>query len=331
MTTTRPQPDTETTPPQRKSIPWRTVFWVVFLVCAIMAGWLKANQNRQARLDFERAQAERARLAEERYPLGVEAAERVSNLRISEGRSRRDLEIELNDGKPFDLSPPGESRQSTVWTDPASGRRFEFWFRDDEWTRMSSSWGGDANLPQPVLSQEIYSDGREMIRKMIVGFAFFFWLLLLAALVALTLLRGTLQATGAGTYAVALRPHCRVLADGLLATAIVCTLAWLAAPNYSITFKGVTSNDSLVFGTAMLVISVPIVAGMSWRRRMDGSRSTSGPLQYSLRTLLLLTTLVAVMFALAPFGYVVALYAAGGGGLYWLTRQMTQTEAIRPI
>lgn len=328
MATTTPRFDSNSTQPPRRAIPWRTVFWIGFLICAITAGWLKASQNRQARQEHEQALAERARRAEERYPLGVEAEQRIHKLFHDKSPSRRELEVELNAGEPFDSSPDAYGQQTTIWTDPASGRRFDFRFRNDRWVGMGSSWGSDANLPYPVLSPAIYSDNREMIRKMIVGFAPFVWLLLLVALAALGLLTGALRATGADAYAVSLRPHCRVLTDALLATAIVCTLAWLVAPNYSITLRGITSNDNLVFGTFMLAISIPIVAGMSRRRHSDPGRSKGGPLQYSLRTLLLLTTLLAVMFALAPFGYVVALYAVGGGGLYWLTRRLTDHGPI---
>ena len=45
----------------------------------------------------------------------------------------------------------------------------------------------------------------------------------------------------------------------LLATAIVATLGWLVARNYSLTFGGITSNDNLFGGAVMLVVSTAIL------------------------------------------------------------------------
>jgi hypothetical protein len=48
----------------------------------------------------------------------------------------------------------------------------------------------------------------------------------------------------------------RLLANGHLAVAWLCFLAWLLNPNYTVSFKGIFSNDMLFWGTLMVIASL---------------------------------------------------------------------------
>jgi hypothetical protein len=82
-------------------------------------------------------------------------------------------------------------------------------------------------------------------------------------------------------------------------------MAWLVDPYYSMASQGIFNNDNLFFATVMLLLSVWALA------HVVSSMSVSGELQarfhFGLRELLLLVTVVAMMLAVGPFGYVTLL------------------------
>lgn len=321
-------------PPRQRRFGIRSALWIAFWICCLLAGWLKASQNRKAHQRYRADRVARQQRAADLYPLGEKAQQRVANL-FRNGLdgvkpvSRRRLEQELNQGRPFSLQwDEKRGRHQTTWVDPKSGRVFRLSFRDGQWTGYNTHWGSDANLPPVPPPRAIYGDDREQVRKLVVGYGPFFWLLSLGLLAALGGLRAVLCLRGMDPYAEGLQPHCQFLADALVALAILCTLAWLVNPRYSITFAGVTSNDNLALGTMMLAISIPILAGVSPASPRDETEDR-GPWQYSLRALLLVMTLCAVMFALAPFGYVVAMFAAGGWAGYALARALMGRQRLR--
>ena len=106
---------------------------------------------------------------------------------------------------------------------------------------------------------------------------------------------------------------------GLLA--VLSTVAWLVNPRYSITYRGVTSNDNLAWGVILLAIGIPVLAWMTPARVRDSGEGRH-PLQFSLKSLLWVTVACALVFASAPFGYVVAMYAVGGIALYLVVRSL---------
>ena len=333
MTETRGSPAAHRTPPQRR-FRIRSAFWIAFWTCCLLAGWLKASQNRTARQQYKAAQIARRQRAAKLLPLGEKAELRLRNMLRNglDGKkpiSRRRLEQEINQGRPF--SPQWDQKRGrhlTTWVDPQSGRSFRLSFHDGQWTGYNTSWGADANLAPVPPPRAIYADGREQVRNLIVAYGPLFWLLSLLLLAALAALRVILRLAGLPPYAEGLQPHCQFLADALLALAILCTLAWLVSPGYSITFSGVTSNDNLAWAVIMLAISVPVLAAATPARVRDETEA-KGPWQYSLRSLLLATALCAVVFALAPFGYVVAMFAAGGWGLYMFARLLMGRHPVR--
>ena len=66
------------------------------------------------------------------------------------------------------------------------------------------------------------------------------------------------------------RRAARVSADALSLVALTCFLGWLLAPNYTLTLKGMLSNDNLFWGVCMLIASLVI-------RRMARKRAESVP------------------------------------------------------
>ena len=307
----------------RRRPSWRSVFWIVLLTSSIVAGWGKAVQNREARRSYEAAQAKCELERSRRYPIGEATNDRIRGLFKNGPSSRQALEERLNGGQPF-LATETEEQDVVAWVDPASGREFRLEFRGDQWTGWGSHWGSDANVPEPRPPTDIRKDAREQIRRHVSGFGPFFWGLSLVTLVALATLGGVLKMANLPAYAGALRQHKRVLADAALASAILCTLVWIVSPQYTLTFRGVTSNDNLAFAAIMLAITIPVAAYQAaWRRVTSSLR----PHQFTVRAMLLLTTLLAAMFALAPFGYVVVSFAAPGVIWYWLTSRLAQAAS----
>jgi hypothetical protein len=101
-------------------------------------------------------------------------------------------------------------------------------------------------------------------------------------------------------------PRRRLIAAHLmLSTALACGMAWLVNPYYSLASQGIFSNDNLFFAAVMLLLSVWALA------HVLSSMSVSGELNarfhFGLRELLLLVTIVAMMLAVGPFGYVALL------------------------
>ena len=82
----------------------------------------------------------------------------------------------------------------------------------------------------------------------------------------------------------AVKRHRLLLGQLLLGTALVSFAAWFVAPHYALTLQGVFSNDMLVWGTLMLVLSVSV---MVWTVFEDRRRRRIGLLcpncEHSLR------------------------------------------------
>ena len=162
--------------PQRQRSGLRPKLWIALLVCCVLAGWVKAAQNRRSRLDFMAARVARKQKAAELYPLGEETAQRMADIRSNglDGEkviSRRRLEQEINRGRPFSVEwDIRRGRDLTTWVDPRSGRVFMLFFRDQEWTGYTTHWGSDANLPPVPRPRAVYADNREQVRKLVVGY-----------------------------------------------------------------------------------------------------------------------------------------------------------------
>ncbi len=82
---------------------------------------------------------------------------------------------------------------------------------------------------------------------------------------------------------------------------MVCGVAWLTAPNYTITVQGILSNDSLFYAAVMYVVSLACLG----HRLAAELLHLDCPLRFrfSLRSLLVVTAIVAVLLGMGPFGY----------------------------
>jgi len=163
------------------------------------------------------------------------------------GRMKRTaLEQAVNGGKPFAQSINYDSGVTVKWVDPASGRPFEFNFIDNYWIGWGSQ-GGSMLYPPPPGAMLIEND-LEHLRGAIAGwnsgYGPLFWIILLIMFLSLRRWRP-------------------VMAQWMLALAIVCSVAWLVHPGFTFTRHGIFSNDMLLWGVIMMTVSG---AAMYWSR-----------------------------------------------------------------
>jgi hypothetical protein len=151
---------------------------------------------------------------------------------------RTTLEQAINGGKPFVSTKSQGASDNVKWIDPVSGRAFEFDFFENEWIGWGSQGGSFLYPPPPTAST--LENNLEYVRGAIAGwnsgYGPLFWILLLI-------------------MTLALRRWRPVMAEGLLALAVVCTVAWAVHPGSSLNWRGITSNDMLFWGCVMLIIS----------------------------------------------------------------------------
>ena len=191
---------------------------------------------------------------------------RVRGLRTSgpDGRwpryTRADLEGLLNDDRAFepveeaseqpDGTSPGTSPERWKWTDPASGVVWEFTFHDGLWSGCGLRKSAPAVLapPQPKptpLDALTHTVQRAFCGSFSLGWGTLAWLV------------------GLGLYAF-WRERRRTLAEVLLALTLLCGTGWLTWPSYSLTLRGIMSNDMLFWGVIMLVVSVGLIVHARW-------------------------------------------------------------------
>jgi hypothetical protein len=288
-------PTSEDGKDRRSRFSARLVLWAGFVTACLLFGASKVAQNEQ----YWAACRVRQREQQDLITRARAAQQRVRAILWDERRTepwtRRDLEAKLNQGKPF-VQEQGDGEQKAIWADPASGQRWELKVRDGELRGYHMGWGTADVLRQlPPVSRATYEDAREQIRRSLPRYGVFCWCILLILLAAL-------------------RRHRRAISECLLAVAMLCNLAWLVNPNYSVSLRGITSNDMLFFGVLMLVASIGVTA---WVR--------PGPLrpQFGLATLLAVMTLCAVLFAMGKFGFLVFFAAVVGAGLYLFVRLLS--------
>ena len=239
--------------------------WLAFVCLLLCAASLRVWQNHQRRARYQAWQQQIA----QGQQVGNETRQKMRALwkqhAWPDSLHRSDFEKVLNNGEPLALSRQDE-RDVAVWTDPISGATFELSFQDDKWMGYRGS-----SIPKapPAPTPAVFDKATERIRSLIAGWNRGWgpaaWLVLLALCLALKRRR-------------------LLLAQLLLGTALVSFAAWLVAPNYSLTRQGVFSNDMLVLGTLMLVLSVSV---MVWTVFEDRRRRRIGLLcpncEHSLR------------------------------------------------
>ena len=241
--------------------------WLVFGLILISAGSLRVWQNHQRRARYQAWQ----RQVERGQQLLQETQERIQALleqhRLPDSLHRAEFEQLLNEGRPLAVSRQG-GKDVAIWTDPISRATFKLYFRKDKWTGYNYSGGNNPKDP-PAPAPPFLDETTEGIRSLIAGWN---------------------KGWGPGAWVVvlvlclALKRRRLLLAQLLLGTALVCFTAWLVAPNYNLTLRGITSNDMLFWGVLMLGLSVTVLV---WEFFEDRRRRRSGLLcpecEYDLR------------------------------------------------
>ncbi len=272
------------------------VAWVIFLAVVFGFGWYKSAENardwRKAREWDERYQ----QLMKDGEAEWTRWIEHFRSLQVNRG-SQRLLEEELNGGQPFDLRHEGED-EVYEWTEPKFGGKVWLRFRSGELRGHSGNWGTDRLLavhPQPL--RQAHDKTADRIRRRIASAGVYTWLA--AFVVWMVVSRRRL-----------------VAAQVMLAAALASGMAWLVNPAYTITGRGVFSNDNLFWAALMIVISVYLLAvtlSVHAKTELEVPR-----VRFGLRQLLLAVTVAAILLAAGPFGFVTFNVAVGGMLLFML-------------
>jgi Ca2+/Na+ antiporter len=269
----------------RSSSRWmRVVTWLVCFAVIFCFGWYKSSENKRDDETNHTWLTQHKQLSKDADAEWKRLAALLSSLTGRPG-SQKQLEAELNDGKPFDLSEKNGLSAAT-WTHPKYGGTCSLQFQDGVLKGSNAHWGyvPEELFPRPPATAR--TNVAEWLRRQVARAGVWGWLTAFACYVTM--------------------PRRRFIAAHLmLATALACGMAWLVDPHYSLASQGIFNNDNLVLAALMLLLSVWALA------HVLSSLSISGELQarfhFGLRELLLLVTVVAMMLAVGPFGYVTLL------------------------
>lgn len=243
--------------------PRMLTLWIGFAVLCVLGTALKERQNRreQQRLQAGWAFLDRIRTHWQERDARRGGPAQDDHFTVEELEDR--LGVERGTLKPTTRSITGARRELAIYTyvDPVSLFRWEFNFEDGRWMGFSAANHTDV---RPVLTVHV-----EHLRRLVVRAGPLVW----TGLLVLILVLAAVGRAGAG------------LAQGGLAVAIVCFLAWLTAPNYTI--AGWRSNDALFWGTAMVIVSAAVLwqrcSVRAGRRREQAMRGLCPVCHYDLR------------------------------------------------
>jgi hypothetical protein len=214
------------------------------------------------------------------------------------------LEQKLESG-PLKLIDEGQ-RQYATWQDPNTGMSWRFSFLDGLWVSVR---GRSPDSPAEPSRSPVFNTA-EKFR------AFWFhwdfnWL-------PYTWLVGFILALLIGRYRT-------VLSLLLLALGFTCYVGYLVQPTYTFTVRGYFSNDMLVFGLGMTMLSIALVTFCFrdlWPQEGIGN-------QFRLRSMLIVVTLLSVALSMGAYGIVMGLtllfcFAFSIGFRYLIVAKMLQ-------
>ena len=254
----------------------RKLVWLAVIAVILFLGSLKVAENRRDRYAQEAWRQRLEAIRVEALAEGARLADWLGSLSGTQD-AKQQIESELNGGEPLPVERRGDYEVAR-WEHQRYGTQVELTFHDDALVGSGVSYGtGQLQQVHPPPPQQ-YREGKwESIRKAIPQPAIAVWVV--TSLVAVISSR-----------------FGRIAAEVMLLMAIACGTAWLVSPWYTVTVRGVFSNDRLFFALLMYLASIFLLA---LRMPMPQARA-----RFHLRTLLFSTSMFAVLMALGPVGYV---------------------------
>lgn len=274
--------------------------WIVLAAFALIV-WLaqyKAQENRASRLADRAWQDQMAQLRSDQAE-AFQALQKKPTSIASADQARAWLTDWAGDPTVVKTTIAGEE-ETISCRHPHHGVELEYTFAGELTgsTLRSNLDTLTAMYPQPV---DISRTGTaEQIRQALISLLGFLWLVA----VTLSLVSRRWGMASAWT--------------ALLVT-FALGAAWVVDPLYSLDLRGITSNDTLFGFLIMYPIAIGSLANhYVWRSRQAKASRGTPPVQFNLRSLLLVTTVTALLLAIGPLGYLAVATIVVGYGLFWL-------------
>jgi hypothetical protein len=266
------------------------IAWTIFLASIFGFGWYKSAENEREFRAMQEWNEKQARLSNEGMAEYRRLVAHFGNLQSQQG-SQKTLQDELNGGQPFELrSKEGvQDRQVVEWSHPKYGGSYAFEFENGVLRGISAGYGGVPESLHPRPAMYSRTNFAERVRAQIARFAGYLWLIALA-----------------GWYF--FRTWRVLTAQVLLVLALAYGMAQTVNPAYSVTWRGIFSNDPLFFVAIMILFSVAMLA-VSLASQLS-VRPKLSSFRFRLRDLLVALTVVAIAFAAGPFGYTTLAFGA---------------------
>lgn len=192
------------------------------------------NQHRQTRY------RERKQLLDSSMALGQEVARSIRLASGLHGISVEEFKEKFGKITPDTNRSSEETVLSTyTYYHPESQRTFHLRFQKGRLTGCSSNHGYDDIDTSAVILQLPAYLFSETVRETILSVSLMGWIIILITMFVRA----------------ELRPK---LSKSLLILALICLICWFLAGHYSPTWRGIRSNDYLVYGIFMLILSLGI-------------------------------------------------------------------------
>jgi hypothetical protein len=274
----------------------RYLAWLLLMVLILGFGWFKNAENERERQECG-AYQERFRALRQLSKIHYGELTSWAKDLLKNQNPAKEIAEKLFDGD----MPPFEKKQDEEvirWVSPEEGLNFEFTFRQSRYCGFVShcDYGptGEAWTPPPNFAHV----GRaESIRRTLIPCLVFGWI---AALVVFWFLSEFRQ----------------LATEAMLVLAIACGTTLMVSPFYSLTWHGIFSNDQLAYAAGMFLCSF-VFLGQQFAE-------THGPemkFQYSLRTMFVVMTAVAILMAIGRVGYVAIPVFIFGAVIFWISAQ----------
>jgi hypothetical protein len=281
------------------------IIWLIFLSLLFTFGWYKWSLNQRDQRALSEWKMKHDELTERSQTEWKDRVARIRALQL-QADSKRQLELELNGGEPFDLKANG-SYQSFDWSHPEYGGELTLNFENGVLVGHRARWGtGDPERLHPRPVRQALTGRNETWRRALIRPSLGIWL---GAFVAMLVFRNLRL----------------IFAQVMLAAGLVFGTSCLVNPHYSISWQGVFSNDYLFYALLMIALGVISVAQV-----LAISQASARP-RYSLRWLFFAMTATALILATGPFGIVAVSVAAFslflGVAVYALVRSKLPASA----